>query len=177
MFFAVHRNYEQTNMSKRITLSLTDEQRTDLTHLTRVGITPARTLTRARVLLLADQSQGQTRTNKSVAEATGLHAITVGDLLRRFAAEGLEATLYDKPRPGQAPKLTGDIEAHLVTLACSDPPEGASRWTLRLLASKIVAQGHLDSISHVAVGEQLKKMRLNPGKSSRGASRSRPPSS
>ena len=156
-------------MSKRVTISLTDEQRTELTHLTRSGTAPARTLTRARVLLLADRSQGQSRTNKAVAEAAGLHPITVGDLLRRFAAEGLEATLHDKPRPGQAPKITGDIEAHLVTLACSDPPEGAARWTLRLLADKIVAEGHLASISHVAVGDRLKKTRLSPGKSSRGA--------
>jgi putative transposase len=156
-------------MSKRLTISLTEEQRTELTQLTRSGTVPARTLTRARVLLLSDRSQGQTRTNKTVAEATGLHHITVGDLLRRFASEGLDATLYDKPRPGQTPKITGDIEAHLVTLCCSDPPEGTSRWTLRLLANKIVAQGHLETISHVAVSDRLKKMTLNPGKSSPGA--------
>ncbi len=145
-------------MSNRVTISLTDEQRTVLVQLTRVGTTAARTLTRARVLLLADRSQGQARTNQAVAEAAGLHHVTVGHLLHRFAEEGLEATLYDRPRPGQKPKITGDIEAHLVTLACSDPPEGAARWTLRLLADRIVAAGHLESLSHVAVGERLKKM-------------------
>ncbi len=145
-------------VNKRVTISLTDAQRTELTQLTRSGTTGARTLTRARVLLLADRSQGEERSNKSVAEATGLHHITVGHLLHRFDAEGLAATLNDKPRPGQKPKITGDIEAHLVTLCCSDPPEGAARWTLRLLANKIVALGHLDSLSHVAVGERLKKM-------------------
>ena len=97
------------------------------------------------------------RAPTTVAEATGLHYVTVGQLLHRFEAEGLEAALYDRPRPGQAPKITGDIEAHLVTLACSDPPEGAARWTLRLLADRIVATSHLDSLSHVAVGERLKK--------------------
>ena len=97
------------------------------------------------------------RAPTTVAEATGLHYVTVGQLLHRFEAERLEATLYDRPRPGQAPKITGDIEAHLVTLACSDPPEGAARWTLRLLADRIVATSHLDSLSHVAVGERLKK--------------------
>ena len=151
-------------MSKRVTISLTDDERAELTGLTRSGSVAARTLTRARVLLLADRSQGEQRSNQSVAEATGLHYITVGSLLHRFAKEGLEATLYDKPRPGQKPKITGEIEAHLVTLACSDPPEGAARWTLRLLASQIVAQGHLDSLSHVAVGERLKKMNLSPGR-------------
>ncbi len=151
-------------MSKRVTISLTDEQRTELTPLTRSGPSAARTLTRARVLLLADRSQGQKRSNKSVAEATGLHFVTVSHLLHRFAGEGLKATLYDKPRPGQTPKITGDIEAQLVTLCCSDPPEGAARWTLRLLADQIVAQGYLESLSHVAVGERLKKMTLSPGK-------------
>ena len=124
-------------MSKRVTISLTGEQRSELTQLTRSGTAAARTLTRARVLLLADHSQSEKRSNKSVAQATGLHHVTVGHLLHRFIVEGLEATLYDKPRPGQKPKVTGDIEAHLVTLCCSDPPEGAARWTLRLLANKI----------------------------------------
>ena len=151
-------------MSKRITITLTDEQRTELTQLTRSGTNGARTLTRARVLLLAHRRHGQARSNQAVAQATGLHYVTGSHLLHRFAAEGLEATLYDKPRPGKAPKITGDIEAHLVTLCCSDPPEGVARWTLRLLADKIVALGHLDSLSHVAVGERLKKMNSNPGK-------------
>lgn len=151
-------------MSKRVTISLTDEQRAALTRLTRSGSIAARTLTRARVLLLADRSQGERRSNQSVAQATGLHHVTVGHLLHRFADEGLEATLYDKPRPGQRPKITGEIEARLVTLACSDPPEGAARWTLRLLANQIVAQGHLDSLSHVAVSERLKKMNSSPGR-------------
>ena len=155
-------------MSKHITLSLTDPQRTELNQLTRSGTVAARTLTRARVLLLADRSQGEKRTNKAVAEAVGVHPVTVCLLLHRFEAEGLEATLYDKPRPGQKPKITGDIEAQLVMLCCSDPPEGAARWTLRLLANKIVADGHLESLSHVAVGERLKKMTLNPGRSSLG---------
>jgi len=151
-------------MSKRLTISLTKEQRTELTQFTRSGTADARPLTRARVLLLADRSQGENHSNQWVAEATGLHHVTVGHLLRRFQQEGLQTTLYDKPRPGQKPKITGDIEAHLVTLACSDPPEGAARWTLRLLANKIVAQGHLESLSHVAVGERLKKTNLNLGK-------------
>jgi transposase len=151
-------------MSKRVSISLTDEQRSELTQLTRSGTVAARTLTRARVLLLADRSQGERRSNQSVAQATGLHHVTVGHLLHRFVGEGLDATLYDKPRPGKAPKVTGDIEAHLVMLACSDPPEGAARWTLRLLADRIVAQSDLDSLSHVTVGERLKKMNLSPGR-------------
>ena len=151
-------------MSNRVTISLTDAQRAELTGLTRTGTAAARTLTRARVLLLADRSQGERRSNKAVGAAAGLHHVTVGHLLHRFAAEGLAATLSDRPRPGARPKITGDVEAHLVTLCCSDPPEGAARWTLRLLADRIVALGHLDSISHVAVGERLKKTSSSPGR-------------
>ena len=76
---------------------------------------------------------------------------------------GLESALYDKPRPGQKPKITGDIEAQLVVLVCSDAPEGHDRWTLRLLAERLVALTELESISHVAVGERLKKMNSSPG--------------
>jgi hypothetical protein len=76
----------------------------------------------------------------------------------------VEAALTEKPRPGQPPKITGDIEARLVTLACSNPPEGRARWTLRLLADTMVELGYLDSISNVAVYHALKKTRLNPGR-------------
>ena len=68
-----------------------------------------------------------------MAEAALVCPVSVGRVCRTFAKEGLEAALFDKPRPGREPKITGDIEAQLVTLACSDPPEGRGRWTLRLL--------------------------------------------
>ena len=162
-------------MSKALTVSLTDEQHTFLRSLTTSGRSPARVQTRARILLLTDRSQGERLTDKNIAIALRVSLPTIGKTRRRFAQaqaagqDALEAALGEKPRPGQTPKITGDIEAHLVTLACSDPPEGAVRWTLRLLADKIVALGHLESISHVAVGDRLKKMNSNLGKSSRGA--------
>jgi len=76
----------------------------------------------------------------------------------------MESALSEKPRPGQVPKITGDIEAKLIALVCSDPPEGHARWTLRLLASQMVELGHIDSITNVSVYKRLKKMRLNLGK-------------
>jgi len=76
----------------------------------------------------------------------------------------LDAALYEKPRPGASPKITGDIEAKLVTLACSDPPLGRSRWTLRLLADTMVELGYIDSISNVAVYQRLKKTNSSPGR-------------
>lgn len=157
-------------MSKAVTLSLTDDQRAFLHNLTSSGNHPARVQTRARILLLADRSQGQKRTDSDIAGALMVSKPTIGKTRRRFVLaqadgqDGLEAALFEKPRPGQTPKVTGDIEAHLVTLCCSNPPEGASRWTLRLLANKIVALGHLDSLSHVTVRDKLKKMNLSPGR-------------
>jgi hypothetical protein len=82
---------------------------------------------------------------------------------RRFLSGGLQAALYDKGWPGAPPKFTGEVEAKLTMLACSDPPEGAARWTLRLLADKMVELGYVDSISHVTVGEMLKKTKSSRG--------------
>jgi hypothetical protein len=151
-------------MSKALPLSLTDTQREHLQGLIHAGSAPARTQTRARILLLTDRSQGTRRTDVQVAEAVLCSPWTVGNIRRLFAREGLEAALYDKPRPGRVPKITGDIEAHLVTLACSDPPTGQTRWTLRLLAGRVVELGLLDSLSHVAVGVRLKKTNSSPGR-------------
>ena len=76
---------------------------------------------------------------------------------RRFLSGGLQAALSDKGWPGASPKFTGEVEAKLVMFACSEPPEGAARWTLRLLADKMVELHSVDSMSHVTVGEILKK--------------------
>jgi len=81
----------------------------------------------------------------------------------RFLDSGLEVALYDRPRPGAEPKITGEIEAKLTMLACSDPPSGQARWTLRLLAEKLIELGYVDYVSHVTVGEHLKKTNSSPG--------------
>ena len=151
-------------MSKQLHVYLTDDQREHLNNLIRKGSAPARLQTRARILLLCDRSQDERRQNKAVAEATRTHPITVGRICRRFAQEGMEAALYDKPRPGATPKITGDVEAKLIALCCSDPPQGHTRWTLRLLADKMVELGHLESITNVAIGKRLKKTNSSPGR-------------
>jgi len=150
-------------MSKHRIINLNVEQRQELEKLIHSGQAPARTQTRARILLLLDRSQGQQRQDGAVAEAVLCNKGTVVGIKRRYVEEGLQAALYDKPRPGQRPKITGEIEAQLVLLACSDAPEGYERWTLRLLADQLVELTELERISHVAVGERLKKMNLNPG--------------
>ena len=93
---------------------------------------------------------------------------TVGCVRRRCLQEGIQAALYDKPRPGSAPKITGDIEAQLTVLACSNPPEGYARWTVRLLADKVVELGLVETIHYTTVATRLKKTKLSPGKSNLG---------
>lgn len=151
-------------MNKHTVISLTPEQRSHLENLIRSGSAPARTQTKARLLLMTDRSLGERRKDADIAESLMINAATVGRTRRRFIDEGMEAALYDKPRPGRVPKITGDIEAKLTVLACSAPPEGHSRWTLKLLADKIVELGYVDSISYVAIHKRLKKVNSNPGK-------------
>lgn len=151
-------------MSQQIPLYLTPDQREHLENLIHAGHAPARTQTRARILLLTDRSQGTFRTDQEVAAALLCSPGTVQSVRQRCRTEGVDAALYDKPRPGQAPKITGDIEAQITLLACSDPPEGQGRWTMRLLAERVVEMHLLESISHVAVWERLKKVNSSPGK-------------
>ena len=143
---------------------LSEEQRAELTQLVHRGESSARTQTRARILLLSDRSQGPWRSAPSVAQAVLVHPNTVRNVRRRFAAEGLAAALSDKPRPGRQPKLTGEIEAQLTVLACSEPPEGHARWTLRLLADRLVELQVVDHVCHFTVRHWLKKTRSSLGK-------------
>ena len=164
-------------MAKHTTLTLTPEQRQFLESTVRTGKNAARKLTRTRILLLLDRSQETKRTDQEIADVLGCHLNTVGNLRRRFLKEGLEATLQDKPMGPTAPvKITGAIEAQLVLLACSDPPQGRARWTLRLLANRSVELGLLESMSYESVRQTLKKMKLSPGASRPGVSANPPPS-
>lgn len=155
-------------MSQHLTVQLTHADRLYLDNLIRKGVCSARVQTRARILLLADQGQGKKRTRQQVAEASLTCTLTVCRVCRRYAEDGLQAALSEKPRPGKAPKITGEVEAHLIATACSTPPDGCARWTLKLLKERILAQGHLESISEVALHQRLKKTRSNPGKSKVG---------
>lgn len=151
-------------MSKHTSLTLTSEQRQQLETFVRTGHCAARQQTRARILLLLDRSQARRYTDAEIAGVLGCHVLTVGNVRRRFLQAGLEATWTDKPMGPTAPKkLTGDVEAKITLLACSTPPDGQARWTLRLLADKAVELGYVESLSHVAVGELLKKTKSSLG--------------
>ena len=164
-------------MSKPLSVSLTDsltaKQRDHLRQLTRCGNAPARVQTRARILLLADRSQGQRRTYQQSTQALSVSGVTISAICRRFVLEGRDAALYERARPGQVPKITGKVEAQLVLLACSEPPPGQARWTMQLLAHKLVelqlVESIMESISDSAVCERLKKARSSRGRSSGSA--------
>ena len=151
-------------MSKKLILHLTAADREQLNEMIRSGTAPARVQTRARLLLLTDRSQGEARPDWEVAGALSICQPTVGRIRRKYIEEGLNATLSEKPRCGAPPKITGEVEAHLVMLACSDPPEGRDGWTLQLLADRLVELQLVASISAVAVQKRLKKMVSSPGR-------------
>ena len=149
-------------MAKNITL--TKKERTELSQLIKSGKHSARVLGRARILLLLDRSQGEKRKLQEIADAMLASIGTVSNIKRRYLAGGLEQGLYDRPRPGAKPKINGEVEAHLIALVCSNPPEGRERWTLRLLADKLVELELVETISHVAVGDALKKTNSSLGR-------------
>src|SRR4051812_36995070 len=119
-------------MGKHSYIQLDEEERILLQQLIHRGETSARIQTRARVLLLSDHSQTHKRTLAEIAESALCSIGTVRNLKRNYFAGGVEAALYEKPRPGVTPTFTGEIEAQVTMLACSDPPAGHAKWTLRL---------------------------------------------
>lgn len=151
-------------MSKHQHIHLTDEERIELEQLIKSGHSASRTNSRARALLLLDRSQGQERTFAEVAAGAMVSPGTLTNLKRRYFSEGVSGALVEKERSGRpVTKLTGEVEAHLVAQACSEPPEGYARWTVRLLAERLVELEVVESISHTAVADKLKKMNLSLG--------------
>ena len=142
-------------MRKRYIVDLTEAERAELRSVIRKGITSARRLTRARVLLLADDG----KTDDQIAAALHVHRATVERIRQRFVAGGVERALRDQPRPGGRPKLDGKQEAFLIALACSAPPGGRAYWTMQLLADRLVALEIVDAISDETVRRTLKKER------------------
>ena len=162
-------------MTKHTFLTLPSEQRQQLENVVRTGQPAARQQTRAHILLLLDRSHDKTRTDQEIAAILGCHSNTVSNVRRRFLTQGLEATLTDKPMGPSAPrKMTGEIEARLTLLACSAPPEGQARWTVRLLTDKTVELASAPRLSRETVRKTLKKMKSNPGASRLGALAKRP---
>ena len=147
---------------KKYIVRLSGEERESLRTLVSSGKGPARMFTRARILLKADISEGGPGwPDEKIAEALDVTIQTVERVRKQLVEEGLEAVLLRRKyvQKVSRKKLDGDAEAHLIALACSDAPEGYTRWSLRLLAGRMVELGYLESISHEAVRRALKKTR------------------
>lgn len=141
-------------------VKLTAKERKKLLDIVSKGSASAKTIMHANILLAADEdSAPRKRTENEIAEMFNVHKQTVHTIRKEFSRNGLEAALARKKRetPPVPPKITGDVEAKIIALSCSEPPDGRSRWTLRLLADKAVELNYVDSISYVAVGHLLKK--------------------
>ena len=147
-------------MAKRYRVTLTTEERGELERMISRGKADARKLAHARILLQADEAEGggPARVDEGIASALEVSVRTIERVRQRFVGRGLAAALLPKPSTRlYARKLDGEQEAHLLALACARPPEGKARWSLRLLAERMVELEHVDGLSHETVRQTLKK--------------------
>jgi len=144
--------------TKKYRICLTKEQRSELEEVTRRGRHSAETIKRANILLILDENNGVVQKQADIAEQLCTTTVTIYNVSRQFVKEGLNATVYRKVReaPPIHPKATGDVEARIIALACSEPPKGRTRWTLRLLEAKAIELQIADSISDNTIGRLLK---------------------
>ncbi len=141
-------------MSRQVqSLTLKEREEAQLQEMLQKGVHSVRSLKRGQVLLGLHQGNKPSQ----VVQQVGVSLATVYNIAKRYEQEGLDSALREKPRPGQPSKFDKALQAQLTALACSPAPEGHCRWTLRLLADKLVELRWVDSISHQAVAEQLKK--------------------
>jgi transposase len=160
-------------------IRLSKEEREQLQNIVRAGKSSARVQTRARILLLAVErsisSRGgasrRSNSNRTIGEDMLVSARTVSRVRRRFVEGGLRAALYDRERSGRPTEIDGEAEAKLVMLACSEPPDGRSHWTLQLLADRMVVLGYTQHISDTWVLKLLKKTNCVLGQSKAGVFR------
>jgi transposase len=143
---------------KKYLVDLSAEERETLLQLVRRGKHSSRKVTRARILLLASDGS----TDEQIVASLKTAFATVERTRKRFVEEGL-GCLNERPRRGQARKLTGKQEAHIIAIACSTPPTGHARWTLRLLADKVVELNFASSIARETVRQVLKKTNSSRG--------------
>ena len=148
-------------VAKKYRVTLSGEERTELETLISTGKAAAKKLAHARVLLQVDESEhGPARTDEEAAEALNLSVRTIERVRQRFVEQGLEAALVPMPSKRiYKRKFDGAGEARVIAVACSRPPEGKRRWTLRLLTDRVVELGIVDHASHETVRQALKKTR------------------
>jgi len=152
---------------KKYIVKLSKDEREDLRAITSKGKHKSQKILNAQILLGCDEGEFQMErsTNEEIARVLGTSMRKIDRVKKRFVMGGIEATLIrQKGSRIYKKKADGDFEAHLVALSCSEPPEGFARWSLRMLADKVVELQYIDRISHEAVRGILKKTKLNPGK-------------
>ena len=149
-------------MNTKYPVVLGDEQRQHLEKITSSGKVPARQMKRAQILLKSDVQVNWPY--EQIMEAFDVSAVTIAKVRKTFVEQGLEAALQrKKPDREYEHILDGEGEAHLIALACSEPPAGRAKWSLRLLQDRFVKLGHADSISYETIRRVLKKTNSNPG--------------
>ena len=150
----------------RYTIKLTKPEVTELMDIINKGSHTSQTFRTAYILLNCDEGEYSEKvTNEQISKVLKIGMRTIDRVKKRFIDHGLEAALERKPTARvYENKVDGDLEAKLIALCCGDPPEGRSKWSLRLLADKMIELEHVDYISHVTVREVLKKTNLSPGR-------------
>jgi len=156
---------------KKYIVTLTEDERNVLGVLASKGKHKSQKILNALILLGCDEGRHQVKrsTNEEMARVLNISMKKIDRVKRRFVEEGFEVALNGKKGSRvYTKKADGDFEAHLVALSCSKPPEGFTRWSLRLLADKVVELNYIDSISHEAVRRVLKKTKSSPGNGMNG---------
>ena len=151
---------------KKYIIKLSQEERDTLKKIITSGRGPARMFTRAHILLKVDQGEhGPSWSDEKISDALYVTVQTIERIRKQFVEEGFDAVLSRRQYTQKVSrkKIDGNVEAHLIALSCSEPPQGYVRWTLRLLADKIVELGYVESISHEAIRQTLKKTNLSRG--------------
>jgi transposase len=143
----------------KYSIVLTDQERQQLIKIVKYGTSPARAILRANIILLLDESLGKHMSFNEIADALNTTSTTVMNVKKAYCEKGTNETITRKKRskPPVEAKITGEVEAKIIALSCSEPPTGFSRWTLRLLADKSVELGIINQISYVSVSSVLKK--------------------
>jgi transposase len=151
-------------MTKKYQVDLTAEERQYLEQFTTTGKHAAYQINHARILLKADRNQpGGGWRDTEIQSALDLSLRTIERVRKRFVEDGMEAALKSRSGAGRKREVTGEVEAHLIALRCSNVPSGQGRWTLRLLAERMVELNYVEHISHESVRQVLKKTNCNPG--------------
>ena len=150
----------------RYTIKLSKAEVDELQAIINKGSHTSQTFRTAYILLNCDEGDYSEKVpNKQISKVLKVGMRTIDRVKKKFIEEGFESVLDCSPtRRIYETKLDGDVEAKLVTLCCSEPPKGFAKWSLRLLADKMVELNYVESISHVTVRSVLKKTNLNPGK-------------